>query len=81
MKKPIILCVDDEKAILDSLKTQLKSAFGALRARPAISGSMLRRTSSFGPGRLTMRVSPSTPTAMRTPSLTCLPWPFSKRHR
>lgn len=32
MKKPIILCVDDEKVILDSLKTQLKSAFGALYA-------------------------------------------------
>ena len=28
--KPIILCVDDEKVILDSLKTQLKSAFGIL---------------------------------------------------
>jgi CheY-like chemotaxis protein len=28
--KPIIVCVDDEKVILDSLKTQLKSAFGAL---------------------------------------------------
>jgi CheY-like chemotaxis protein len=28
--KPIIICVDDEKVILDSLKTQLKSAFGAL---------------------------------------------------
>ena len=27
--KPIIVCVDDEKVILDSLKTQLKSAFGA----------------------------------------------------
>lgn len=26
--KPIIVCVDDEKVILDSLKTQLKSAFG-----------------------------------------------------
>ncbi len=26
--KPIILCVDDEKAILNSLKVQLKSAFG-----------------------------------------------------
>lgn len=28
--KPIIVCVDDEKVILDSLKTQLKSAFGDL---------------------------------------------------
>jgi CheY-like chemotaxis protein len=28
--KPIIICVDDEKVILDSLKTQLKSAFGSL---------------------------------------------------
>lgn len=28
--KPIIVCVDDEKAIIDSLKTQLKSAFGSL---------------------------------------------------
>lgn len=28
--KPIIVCVDDEKVILDSLKTQLKSAFGVL---------------------------------------------------
>ena len=28
--KPIIVCVDDEKFILDSLKTQLKSAFGDL---------------------------------------------------
>ena len=28
MPKPVILCVDDEKVILDSLKTQLKSAFG-----------------------------------------------------
>jgi CheY-like chemotaxis protein len=27
--KPIIVCVDDEKVILDSLKTQLKAAFGA----------------------------------------------------
>ena len=27
--KPAIVCVDDEKVILDSLKTQLKSAFGA----------------------------------------------------
>ncbi len=26
--KPVILCVDDEKIILNSLKTQLKSAFG-----------------------------------------------------
>jgi CheY-like chemotaxis protein len=26
--KPTIICVDDEKVILDSLKTQLKSAFG-----------------------------------------------------
>ncbi|MFB8796957.1 MAG: response regulator [Microcoleus sp.] len=28
MSKPIILCVDDEKAVLQSLKAQLKSAFG-----------------------------------------------------
>lgn len=28
MSKPIILCVDDEKVVLKSLKTQLKSAFG-----------------------------------------------------
>ncbi|WP_293132381.1 response regulator [Microcoleus sp. bin38.metabat.b11b12b14.051] len=28
MSKPIILCVDDEKVVLQSLKTQLKSAFG-----------------------------------------------------
>ncbi|MCG8362497.1 MAG: response regulator [Pseudanabaenales cyanobacterium] len=28
MSKPVILCVDDEKVILDSLKTQLKEAFG-----------------------------------------------------
>ena len=28
MSKPIILCVDDEKIVLKSLKTQLKSAFG-----------------------------------------------------
>lgn len=28
--RPVIICVDDEKVILDSLKTQLKSAFGAL---------------------------------------------------
>lgn len=27
--KPVIVCVDDEKVILDSLKTQLKSAFGS----------------------------------------------------
>lgn len=27
MDKPIILCVDDEKVILDSLKIQLKNAF------------------------------------------------------
>lgn len=27
--KPTIICVDDEKVILDSIKTQLKSAFGA----------------------------------------------------
>ena len=29
MSKPVILCVDDEKVVLDSLKTQLKEAFGA----------------------------------------------------
>lgn len=28
MNKPVILCVDDEKMVLESLKTQLKSAFG-----------------------------------------------------
>jgi len=28
MKKPAILCVDDEKIILDSLKRQLKEQFG-----------------------------------------------------
>ncbi|MEB3827089.1 response regulator [Phormidium sp. CCY1219] len=28
MSKPVILCVDDEKLVLQSLKTQLKSAFG-----------------------------------------------------
>ena len=28
MGKPIIMCVDDEKVILTSLKTQLKAAFG-----------------------------------------------------
>ena len=28
MSKPTILCVDDEKVVLKSLKTQLKSAFG-----------------------------------------------------
>ncbi len=28
MAKPAILCVDDEKMILDSLKTQLKTNFG-----------------------------------------------------
>ena len=28
MAKPVILCVDDEKIILDSLKTQLKELFG-----------------------------------------------------
>lgn len=28
MYKPAILCVDDEKNVLDSLKAQLKSAFG-----------------------------------------------------
>ncbi len=28
MYKPVILCVDDEKIVLQSLKTQLKSAFG-----------------------------------------------------
>ena len=28
MSKPIILCVDDEKVILKSLKAQLKAAFG-----------------------------------------------------
>lgn len=27
--KPTIICVDDEKVILDSMKTQLKSAFGS----------------------------------------------------
>jgi CheY-like chemotaxis protein len=28
MSKPVILCVDDEKVVLDSLKSQLKQAFG-----------------------------------------------------
>jgi len=28
MSKPVILCVDDEKIILDSLRTQLKNFFG-----------------------------------------------------
>lgn len=28
MSKPVILCVDDERVVLESLKTQLKSAFG-----------------------------------------------------
>lgn len=28
MSKPVILCVDDEKVILDSLKIQLKKEFG-----------------------------------------------------
>lgn len=28
MSKPIILCVDDEKVVLKSLKAQLKAAFG-----------------------------------------------------
>ncbi len=28
MAKPVILCVDDEKIILDSLKAQLKEKFG-----------------------------------------------------
>ncbi|HEY9851877.1 MAG TPA: response regulator [Leptolyngbyaceae cyanobacterium] len=28
MPKPVILCVDDEKVILQSLRTQLKEAFG-----------------------------------------------------
>lgn len=28
MNKPVILCVDDEKVVLDSLKRQLKQAFG-----------------------------------------------------
>ena len=28
MSKPVILCVDDEKVVLDSLKAQLKEAFG-----------------------------------------------------
>ena len=30
--KPVIICVDDEKVILDNLKTQLKSAFGSMYA-------------------------------------------------
>lgn len=30
MKKPVILCVDDEKIVLDSLKTELKESFGHL---------------------------------------------------
>lgn len=28
MKKPVIICVDDEKMVLDSLKTELKESFG-----------------------------------------------------
>ena len=28
MSKPAILCVDDEKVVLQSLRTQLKEAFG-----------------------------------------------------
>ncbi|MDG2991913.1 response regulator [Candidatus Synechococcus calcipolaris G9] len=28
MAKPVILCVDDERVILESLRTQLKTAFG-----------------------------------------------------
>ena len=28
MNKPVILCVDDERIVLDSLTTQLKAAFG-----------------------------------------------------
>ncbi len=28
MTKPVILCVDDERIVLDSLSTQLKSSFG-----------------------------------------------------
>ncbi|MFB2924106.1 MULTISPECIES: response regulator [Aerosakkonema] len=28
MSKPVILCVDDERVILQSLRTQLKAAFG-----------------------------------------------------
>jgi len=28
MPKPVILCVDDERVILESLRTQLKNAFG-----------------------------------------------------
>ena len=28
MKKRVIFCVDDEKIVLDSLKTELKNAFG-----------------------------------------------------
>ena len=28
MNKPVILCVDDEKVVLESLKRQLKQAFG-----------------------------------------------------
>ena len=28
MNKPVILCVDDEKIVLESLKRQLKAAFG-----------------------------------------------------
>ena len=29
MSKPVILCVDDEKIVLDSLKSQLKKSFGS----------------------------------------------------
>jgi CheY-like chemotaxis protein len=30
MSKPVILCVDDEKAVLHSLRTQLSEAFGKI---------------------------------------------------
>jgi len=28
MNKPVILCVDDERIVLESLRTQLRQAFG-----------------------------------------------------
>ena len=39
MSKPIIICVDDEKIIVDSLKAEIKSAFkGQLIVETAESG-------------------------------------------
>ena len=36
--KPVILCVDDEKIVLDSLKSQLKKEFGDFDLEIAESG-------------------------------------------